>query len=58
MGLLNLGIMVSIAFIAIAFLWILNSAIGAYLPTEGWLLIMGATGLVCMTTYRKNRTND
>jgi hypothetical protein len=58
MGLLNLGMLVSIVAIAIAFLWIMSSAIGAYLPTEGWLLVIGATGLVCMLTYKKNKTND
>jgi hypothetical protein len=54
-SILNVGLFIAIAFIAIAFLWLTNDAIGAYLSAPLWLLILGAVGLVSMVTFSKHR---
>jgi hypothetical protein len=50
-----MGLVVVIAFIAIAALWLTNSAIGAFLSAPYWLLILGVVGFLSIITFQKHR---
>jgi hypothetical protein len=54
-SLVNVGIVVSIAFIAIAALWITNVSVGQYISFEYWLLLLGVIGILGIRAFVKNK---
>jgi hypothetical protein len=54
-SLVNVGLVVSIAFIAIAALWITNVSVGQYISFEYWLLLLGVIGILGIRAFVKNK---
>jgi hypothetical protein len=57
MSIVNVGLVAAIALMAIAILWLTNSAIGELLNTPSWLLILGVIGFLSIVAFQKHREN-
>jgi hypothetical protein len=54
-SLVNTGLVVALALIAIAVLWITNATIGQFLTPPFWLLILGIVAFFSIRAFMKHR---
>jgi len=52
---MNIGLGIFILITAIGVIWIISEALGAFIPTSVWFLIIGVLGIVAIYSFMKIR---